>query len=323
MLRFAIPLIHLFFLVSFESYGGEMIGKNKMVFFDTKHYLLKVEDASKISSLFTKMDSQYFGKLKAGVFGAEIGSRYGRKIFFDFEHNELHKSCSELSLTKYENLPEYRRDKIKIQFKDCKEKKYGFESKKYNKKLKAEDKHLLIGKIKRKEREHLKELLLEVTNIDLLLLKKSIDITFHDVVYEVSHYGNVYGSVTLRQFSFSSLGVSNTFILLRLEVSEEEKIPLTLSESNALKIAFLDLDTDVRKLVANEALVENFGYSEYYKLKHSIVPLAHLAREESIGFRLFQVLILSGIGWFCLFLLFRMKVAFTSYSLRDFRQNEK
>jgi len=238
---------------------------------------------------------------------AYMAGRWRRtEVYFDTRDNDLLKNNQELFVSTNLTLPAYRPEREYGIYRDNSSEPsevIEFETRNYNRKTDAVDKHPLFGRVKRSERPLLLEKLVSYHIDDPAGLEARLEIEHDELVYLANHYGLAYGGVVLDSFHILSYGVPNRFTLLSFKSGYNDMSQLTESERGAL---------NVRLCLANRMFSDrfpalrpqfSFGYDDYLKLAEVVLPVRSVFQKYPVLYLAGQITLLSFIGALFIYLL--------------------
>jgi len=271
--------------------------------FKNTYYLIDNKDIAAVSTFIRGISRDVpFKEPRLIIYDGELT----RSItYYDFDNLELLNTNKELMHVFNESLPENRVEKEEIIFSDRGELTEGMKSftvRSYNKKLTPFDKHSLFGRVKRKERPILFEMLSTVNIEKPELISESLKLKSIENVNLVTHFGIPYGAVTLSLFSVVDFGMPNTSFLLKFEIFSNKENILTAHEESSLNMFFCQADKLFQLYFPHIKSSSWFGYAEYHKLATTILPSRASFREYPILFSIGQIVCLSMIGFLFIYL---------------------
>ncbi|MBL1141655.1 MAG: hypothetical protein D8M62_06400 [Proteobacteria bacterium] len=287
--------------------------------FKNTYYLLDYKDITAASVFFQEISLKNTSMESRLVI--KKGTRARGITYFDDNNLTLLTAKKELIHVIDNNLPEFREDKEQIIFYDrtlLNESSKSFVVKNYNRKLTPFDKHPLFGRIKRKERPVLMELLSGIGISKLQSISGVININSDEEVKLITHFAIPYGAFTFSIFNLDDFGVPNTSFLLKFEMFSNEDNSLTVFEKESLNKLFCQVNKQFQISFPHAESSPWFGYAEYHKLASEILPSRTLFRKYPLLFSVGQIVCLSFIGFLFIY------IVLGRYSRRDnFRKVSK
>jgi hypothetical protein len=281
--------------------------------FENVYYLLDYRTIDTASVLFQQIPLENTGMESRLVI--KQGNRQRTLTYFDDNNLTLLNANKELLHIDDKHLPTFREEKEQVFFNDriIEDKNKKFIVKNYNRKLTPLDKHILFGRIKRKERPVLIELLSSAGIRRPETVFESLEINSDEEVKLVTHFGLLYGAITLSMFNILDFGVPNTFFLLKLEVFSNENNNLTSSEKQSLNQLFCQIGKQFSEQLAEEAPLTSFGYTEYHDLALKVLPFRTVFRKHPVLFSIGQIVCLGFIGFLFMYLVLGRYTKHESY----------
>jgi hypothetical protein len=299
--RFRFLAVLLLFIVAANDAlaGGLTVEACESQGFESAYYLVGVSDAALAGTFFREVVETYES------LGGTMGHRYRVETYFDFRGLDLLKKSIELVFSVNENLPEYRPDREKIFYRDNKSPSdvSVYEVKRYNKKISPLDKHPIFGKIKRKERPNLIKALDYVSDEMPEGVVKKLSVDHEEIVYLIRHFGVETGAITLDKFHISNFGIPNTSMLFKIEIYSDAAKKLTPYEKDQLNNFLCHIDFEFRKYLPHILGSSWFGYADYTRMANEMLPGRVLFQKYPVLFYVGQILVLSIIGFFFLYLI--------------------
>ena len=279
--------------------------------FQNAYYLIDINQIVPVSNFYRGMsenslkDLQDYSADTGQPFIAVKGNRTRISRYFDFDSGSLLQQNRELVLHLDKNLPAYRLEREFINYIDLVNplNSRQFESRNYNRKTSAYDKHPLFSKVKRRERSILINLLAESSQEKAATISEKLTVISDDLVYLITHFGVEQGTVTLSSFNISDYGLSNTSSLLKLELNYKNFSKLNSDEQVYLNRMFCDTALDLESKVAGLEKINHFGYAQYNYLAERALPSRQLLQQQPVLFSFGQIFILSLLGFLILTLM--------------------
>jgi len=285
--------------------------------FLSSYFLVEASDVGAVSLFFQQLYENYFEE-KTSYTGV-VGRRKRVEKYFDVRDFPVLADEKELLLVTDENLPTYRVGRETVIFRDngiTPAKVRLFEVKRYNKKTTPLDKHLLFGRVKRKERPDLLKELSGIGQYPSDSFIENLHVNHEEVVYLVRHFGVPVAAVTLDKFHIANYGLPNTSTQIKFERFSGAESHLTVQELNELDDLFCNAINDFHKQFPGLRRLNWIGYKDYQQIANGLLPTRTYFRNNPLLFTLGQIVILSFIGFIILYLFIGR------HSLRDNYRNQ-
>ncbi|MCU7929233.1 MAG: hypothetical protein KZQ90_00390 [Candidatus Thiodiazotropha sp. (ex Codakia rugifera)] len=267
-------------------------------------YKMEVKDVEEVSRYFQGFSENYFKGVES--FSGIVGRRHRVETFFDTGDLQLLNNNLELSHIVDKNLPFYKEERENVFFRsgyDSHQANYRFDVKRYNKRINSLDKHPLYGRVKRKDRGMLTELIRKNVDITPETLVPNLKIDHREVVFLVTHFGKAYAEMTLDNYNIDSFGVANTSMLLKFILYPQNQDDLTIRERNELNGIFCKALYDFRNRFPNSEQLSWFGYAGYQDEAEKLLPDRLIYKKYPLLFQVGQIGILSSIGFLIIYII--------------------
>ena len=246
------------------------------------------------------------------------GRRNRAVTYFDSQDLTLLENQKELLISLDIDFPAYRLEKEQILLIDSSVtpvKSTKYESKSYNKKASSLDKHPLLGKVKRKERQALIGSIGDGHSIQPEQIISVLTVDHEEVVVLLELFDSLQAAITLDNFSISNLGIPNAYYLLKMEFFQAGPPHLTSDERMMVDQAFCESRTEFEKSFPNIKRRAWFGYRDYHQLANLTSPGRSYFKRFPIVFTAGHIATLLLLGALVLFLPFRKYNKPTAYRI--------
>lgn len=267
------------------------------------YYLIESEDYFNVPLFFQKLNELSLEKYNMGL-SHRIGQRHRLVQYFDYPERQLLKENKELVLILNQHLPEYRKDRYDIYFRDNNKKipkELHIKQKTYNKKMSSMDKHIFFSHVRRKDRLALKALVKIKNHKRIEDLSPVLDINKEEVVFLLSHYGKAKFEISLENFYIINYELEKNFMLIKFEFQNEFRKALHEDEIIQIKKIVCLINNKFKQQFKHVSELSQPGYKYYNSLANKILPSRQWIKDKPMFYKLGQTVILSLIGFLLIY----------------------
>ena len=230
------------------------------------------------------------------------------EIYFDTDDLSLLNHDAELLLKTKLNLSKYNKQREQVLFKSAtdnvnSEDDLLLSTKEYNRKLNPIDKHPLLGKVKRSERELLLSRLEEHIQTSIAELTPVFTVNQRRLSHTLSELRTPYVGATLSQSKITSHGLSSLIVVAGFETYHQPMASITEQAQSALKNPVVQAHCSFKSEFPQFRPLSKIGYRQYYMSVTEKFPALSFFRKYPLIFNVGQILVLTLIGFLILYLI--------------------
>jgi len=268
-------------------------------------YQVKLDDVLEVNQFIGEELSGKLKQIPDSNFKFISGVRNKEEIYYDTKDEILYQTDRSLSHSVTSTLPKYNSERERIflgQIGDGEFIKEAFEVRRYATKSQRFDKHPIIGKIKRNERQIVFEKL-GLDDAQLSELSENIRVVHDQYVFIVSLYGTPVLELALTGLYSSSYGISTNRILLGMEILPTTIGYLQDGEKYYLNELACSMDSTVNSKLDLIPFSEDITYGHLISDLNEKFSYRHKFRKYPLLIKVSQAIFLTFFGFLFLYLL--------------------
>jgi len=232
--------------------------------------------------------------------------------YFDSTNFTLRKQNAELSLELRQDLPVYvdlhRRVRFSSPGNDSETVKHHlYDVRDYQRKTDAADKHLIIGKVRRKSRAELLDQLAQHNVDDFRRLSDVLHVNHDNLSIVVRDTHNIYAEITLDVATVYAQNVSEKAYSIRLTYGPQMLVTMTPTERKHLDRLFTLMNCELLDEYGSAAERNWIGYKHYLQIAVKTSPYFELFTRHPLIFKWGQVLLWSALALLLISLILKQK----------------
>lgn len=308
---FVFTLHMLSFMVA-ASNASSGTGNGACVWSGNSYYVLDANSVNRVMDLLNEqagyvardVDLFHLPMLRYSVRNEQITD-----VYYDTDDFELLKNGYELYEKTNNSVSKYVKDRSEIIFResagnDSSINEWRYRPKKYKKKLENIDDHLLLGRVKRRERRPLLDKLsglLKDQNMRRLIPVLKVQ---HNILsVNIVSMEDVFGKVYLDQAVIKVFGASGVHSSAGAVFYEDAMKSLSGDEKKNIYDSISSLNCKIELNVKNVEKVNHIGYKDYYRVATDIMPIFPFSVKNALMFKLVQAFLLMLIAFLPIYLL--------------------